>query len=414
MIRYLWQVTDVSYPRLVGAISLAHGANEFISITIPPIIPLLITDLDISYSEAGLLLTVFFMMYSLFQIPAGVLGDRMGKKRLLVVGLVITAVGIIMASLANDYLFLVIAQTVAGIGGSTFHPTGMAIISDIETEATEGKAMGIFGFGRAMGTMVSPLIIGGLASVSGWNVALGGAAVVFTASALAFVGLFSYEDDQGIDDEFRWRESVTQVDRRSIYRALSVMYRPRILILLLITFFVSIQTRAIQTFTTAFIIDETGLSFLVSNFSFFVLLFGASLSSLVAGDLADRFHRESIGVSASVVTGLFVGLTLFVPKLGGELPPVLFRGVLVTLFFIIGVLMYAAIPVNNALVSEHANKMSSGSLFGAMQTAAAIGSAFGPALFGQLASRWGIEMAFPVIGLISVSIAILFAFHNTV
>ena len=129
---------------MVGSISLGHGANEFFSVALPPIIPLLVTDLGISYAQAGFLLTIFFVMYSIFQLPAGVLADRVGKKRLLVAGLAGMSGGIALAATAGSYETLLIAQAIAGISGSTFHPTGMSLISDVETGSTEGKAMGVF------------------------------------------------------------------------------------------------------------------------------------------------------------------------------------------------------------------------------------------------------------------------------
>lgn len=69
----------VSRPRVVGPVTVGHGINEFFAIVIPPIIPLLVSDIDITYGQAGFLLTTFFVMYMIFQLPAGILADRIGK-----------------------------------------------------------------------------------------------------------------------------------------------------------------------------------------------------------------------------------------------------------------------------------------------------------------------------------------------
>jgi MFS family permease len=70
---------------------------------------------------------------------------------------------------------------------------------------------------------------------------------------------------------------------------------------------------------------------------------------------------------------------------------------------------YAIYPVKNAMISERAESDHSGSLFGIVQTGSAIGSAAGPAVFGVIATRWGVVAAFPAIAGVGVLLAGLFA-----
>lgn len=394
---------------MVGSISLGHGANEFFSVALPPIIPLLVTDLGISYAQAGFLLTIFFVMYSIFQLPAGVLADRVGKKRLLVAGLAGMSGGIALAATAGSYETLLIAQAIAGISGSTFHPTGMSLISDVETGSTEGKAMGVFGFGGMVGTMASPVLIGGLAVLAGWRVALGVAAILGIVVTLVFIPLFSEpsNDDSGParadGGRFSFRSPL-----RSAMQVLNVPLTRGIAVLFCVTILISLQSRAIQTFTTSYIAAGTGGSASVGNLGFFALLFGGSLSSLWAGSLSDRFDRGSLGVVAALGTALLVGATLFVTRLPSTIPAELLFALLAVWFFVIGAVMYACVPVKNALISEQAEREFSGSLFGVIQTASAIGSASGPAVFGVLATDWGIGAAYPAIAAVSLTLAALF------
>ncbi len=402
---------------MVGSISLGHGANEFFSVALPPIIPLLVTDLGISYAQAGFLLTIFFVMYSIFQLPAGVLADRVGKKRLLVAGLAGMSGGIALAATAGSYETLLIAQAIAGISGSTFHPTGMSLISDVETGSTEGKAMGVFGFGGMVGTMASPVLIGGLAVFAGWRVALGVAAILGIVVTLVFIPLFSEpSDEQPADHSADERQPRPDGGRsfsfrsplRSAMRVLNVPLTRGIAVLFCVTVLISLQSRAIQTFTTSYIAAGTGGSASVGNLGFFALLLGGSLSSLWAGSLSDRFDRGSLGVVAALGTALLVGATVFVARLPSGIPTELLFAFLAIWFFVIGAVMYACVPVKNALISEQAEREFSGSLFGVIQTASAIGSASGPAVFGVLATDWGIGAAYPAIAAVSLTLAALF------
>lgn len=406
------EVTRVTRPRVVGSITLGHGANEFFSIAFPPIIPILVSDLGISYAQAGFLLTVFFIMYSVFQLPAGMVGDRIGKKRMLVVGLAVMSGGILLASIAPSYTVLLVAQAIAGIGGSTFHPTGMALISDVERPGTEGKAMGVFGFGGVIGTISSPVLIGGLAVLVSWRVALGVAAVLGVVITVMFIPLFrdpgSHRSDDGVQRPNGGR-SPTVRERLSSFKAVVDLHLTwGVIVLFFATFFLALETRALHGFTTAYIAAETGGSTSIGNLVFFALLVGAGLASLWAGSLADRFDRGTIGGLAAVATAVLVGATIFVARVLGGLSIGLSLGILGVWFFLIGIAVYACFPVKNAIISEQSQREFSGSFFGVMQTASAIGSALGPAVFGVLATEWGVIAAYPAIASVSIIVAGLF------
>lgn len=413
---------DVADPRNVGLISLSHGVNEFYSVVIPPIIPLLVADLEITYAGAGFLLTVFFVMYSVFQLPAGLLADRVGKTRLLVGGLAAMAGGVLLAALAPGYDTLVAAQVVAGIGGSTYHPTGMSLISDVETGGTEGTAMGVFGFGGVAGTACAPLVIGGLASVFSWRVALGAAAGVGAAATLVL--LATLEEPGGGSDsggpDGRPGDPDTRPDggdggpagraRRTLERLLRFRLTPTVALLVAVTLLGSLQVRAVVTFTTSFLFESFGQSNSRANAVFFVMLAAGGASSLWVGGLADRFDRGRIGVVAALAGAvlLFASAAVAGRFAGGLTGTAARAGLLLGLFAPLGFAVYGITPVKNAMISEYADAEFSGGLFGVTQTASAVGSAVGPSLVGYLAAARGMEVAFPAIGGVSLAIAAVF------
>lgn len=407
----LRRATAVGRPRVVAPVTVGHGVNEFLSIVLPPVIPLLVADFDITYGAAGFLLTVFFLMYLLFQLPAGILGDHIGGARLIVVGLLAMAVGIGLASTAEGYGTLLVAQAVAGIGGSTFHPAGMSVISDVEGTTTEGRAMGVFGLGGTLGTMASPVVVGGVAAVADWRLALGIAAGLGLAvTGLAGPALLRARDDSAADTETDGGRSPTAPDKvRAVVANAGLEGGWPVVVLFAVTMMLSMQTRGILTFTTAYVSTETGLSVLAGNLSFFGLLVGGSLASVPAGGLADRLDRPRLGMALGAGTAVIVAATaVAVPLVSALARPVLVA-VLAVWFATIGVVVYALFPLKNALVSSRAEAASSGGLFGLIQTASAIGSAAGPAVFGVLATQWGVGAAFPAISITGAVLVGLFA-----
>jgi predicted MFS family arabinose efflux permease len=121
-----------------------------------------------------------------------------------------------------------------------------------------------------------------------------------------------------------------------------------------------------------------------------------------------------VGAAIAVASALLVAGTIILAPVFGGLPGPLLLLAISGWFGVIGWLTYANYPVKNALVSAEAVRDSSGSLFGVVQTASAVGSAAGPALFGLLAEEWGIVAAFPAIAAVGLLLAGCFALAATV
>lgn len=406
----LAEYRTIRHPRNVGLISLSHGVNEFYSIVFPPIVPLLVADLGISYARAGLLLTVFFLMYSFFQLPAGLVADRIGKKRLLVLGLVGMAGSLGLASAAPTYEALVVAQALAGVAGSTYHPAGMSLVSDIESGATEGKAMGVFGFGGMAGVAAAPVTVGGVAALVDWRSALLVAAVGGLAVVAAFQVLFTEPEsasEVGGGDATA-TDGASDPSAGPVARArgrLSALLRfritPSVVVLTVLTLCVSLQLRALHAFATGFLVDGVGQSASRANGLFFLMLAASAVASIWVGGLADRVDRRLLGTAAAGVTTLVLAAMVLLPGVDGATGPGV-TALLAGAFAVLGFAVYGCTPVKNALVSEHATEGASGSLFGVMQTTSAVGSAAGPALFGLVATEAGVDVAFPAVAAVGV------------
>jgi len=420
---------NIERPRNIGLVSLSHGINEFYGLVIPPIIPLLVTDLDITYAAAGLLLTVFYAMYSIFQLPAGIIADRIGKKRLLVWGLVGMAVGLLVASTARNYEMLLLAKVLMGISGSTYHPAGMAMISDSESKDTEGKAMGVFGLGGQIGVASAPVIIGGIAALADWRTALLAAAAIGIAFTATFQFLYrtplTATTDGGTVDESTDSDGsssdTADVPRSTdedggiiswlqawLQRVLQFELTVGLVLVSLVTLLVSLQIRSIQTFATVFVADGIGQTMSMANGIFFVMLAASSVSSIWVGSLADRFNRGRLGALAAVTTSLLLLSTILIVAIQAALIDWFVTGMLAVVFGLLGLAVYGCTPIKNALISEYATAEDSGSVFGVTQTASSAGSAAGPAIFGYVATEFSIAVSFPMIAIVGGIIAIGF------
>jgi MFS family permease len=247
-----------------------------------------------------------------------------------------------------------------------------------------------------------------VAAVAGWRIALFAAALLGGAVSIG-VAYFIVRSSGTFAPSVRSDGGrVTTGWSRSLKEAASAVATRDIGLLCVITLVMSLQHRAIQTFTTSYIAAETGATVSVSNLAFFTLLVGGSVASLWGGGLADRANRYHLGIAASLATAVLVGGSVLVPRLTASLPFAVLIGILVVWFGIIGMGMYLTYPVKNALISERADETHSGSIFGVIQTGSALGSAIGPSLFGALATEWGVVAAFPAIAGVGLVLAALF------
>lgn len=394
----------VSNPRRVGLITFSHGINEFYSVALPPVIPLLVADLNITYAQAGGLLTVFYVMYSLFQIPAGRLADRVGQKRLLTLGMVGMATGVLLASTARDYPTLVAAQALAGIGGSTYHPSGMSLISDLESGETEGKAMGIHGFGGVAGMAAAPAVVGGLAVLFDWRVAIAASSLVGLLYAVAFAVLFTTPsggsadaspDPEAADGGRAYDAESGFVNRstRVLRQAVNVPLTRWFVCLCTIQFLLGFELGAVRTFAPTYLFERLGESSGLANTVYFLMLAGGGISSLGGGVIADLVDRRLQGFAAFGLSA--VGLATL-PLIESD------GAVLFGWFFLLGLALFATGPAKNALASSYSERSFSGSVFGVMMTAGAAGSAGGSLVFGLVAEAIGVRTAFPLVAAVGI------------
>jgi MFS family permease len=458
---------SVSNPRAVWLITGAHAVNEFYSVAIPPVIPLLVSDLGISYAEAGGLLTVYYLVYSAFQLPAGRLADRIGQRGLLAGGMIVLAGGVLLAAVAPDYRTLLAAQALAGVGGSTYHPAGMSLISDLESGGTEGRAMGIHGLGGVAGTALAPALVGGLAALLDWRTALAAGAGVGVVYAVVFTALFAVPgaDDEGGGDgggdgggtgdggtgggtldgddgdavdtdggttggagagtsepdaaaDGAGRESRAGASSPTApaggLRGRVEGGAARLRAAVEDALNVPLAPWVVVLFVADFLVSfETGAvrtfatSYLTGRVGGTGAANGVFFVMLVGGGVSSL----GAGHLADRVNRKAMGTVVLVATgLGLAATAVVPLGALVVYvwFFLLGLVMYAIFPAINAITTEYSEREFSGSLFGLMLTAGSLGGAAGPLAFGWLAEATSIGVAFPAIAGVSLLGALVF------
>jgi FSR family fosmidomycin resistance protein-like MFS transporter len=387
---------DVEHPRLVFLMSLTHGFNEFFSIIVPPLFPFLVPALDISYTAASLLVVVFFLTYSVVQLPVGPLADVYSTRRLLAGGMVVLAAGIAFVGVAPSFPLMLVGMVVAGIGGSTYHPTGMAVISDAESSETHGRSMGVHGLLGSAGTVAAPLLMVAIAAAVGWRAALLGGSVLGVGFALVLFVSYPRIHSEAAGNAARadsfvdavrtvLESSETAGVRNRLRRVVAYLRSPVLLTLGALFVVVGAEVRAIQTFTSPFAVAATGTGEAFGGTMLAVTMVTAGIASVVAGYGVDRVDRVWFALACFLSTAAVVAALVVLP-LSALLAPVGFA--------VLGIVLYSVYPAANAIAASASTEDASGSLFAVTNTASAIGGALGPFLLGVIADAATLDVAF--------------------
>jgi sugar phosphate permease len=134
-----------------------------------PMIPLLKADLGISNTQAGWLMALFFISYTIFQLPAGFLGDRFGPRKVLTWGAVISIAGNLIFSQATSFGLLSLGQLANGLGQSMGWTSSLKLIVSWFPRSRRATAIGLFATCVTGGSSVGIRLSGLLGDHLGWR-----------------------------------------------------------------------------------------------------------------------------------------------------------------------------------------------------------------------------------------------------
>ncbi|GAB2656081.1 MFS transporter [Nocardia goodfellowii] len=124
--------------------------------------PTLTVDLDPSATQALWILDIYGFMIAGLLITMGNLGDRIGRRKILLAGAAVFGLASVLAAFAPSAVVLIVARALMGVGGATLLPSSLALISSLFPDVRQrAAAIGVWTAFFAGGSAVGP-IIGGL------------------------------------------------------------------------------------------------------------------------------------------------------------------------------------------------------------------------------------------------------------
>lgn len=130
---------------------LVYASFGVITGTIPPLVELIVQDLRMTYSQMGLVLGAWQLVYIGTAYPLGVLVDRLGVRRSLGLGIVVMLLSLVLRGLAGDFFTLFVAVALFGVGGPIISIGAPKVVSVWFQGNQRGLAAGVYATGPLIG-----------------------------------------------------------------------------------------------------------------------------------------------------------------------------------------------------------------------------------------------------------------------
>jgi len=372
---------------VLGGISLSHFLNDTMQSLIPSVYPILKESYALDFAQIGLITLAFQFTASLLQPVIGHLTDRKAQPFSLAIGMGFTFFGLLLLSVAQQYLVILAAAALVGLGSAVFHPES-ARIARLASGGRYGFAQSVFQVGGSAGTAMGPLL-------AALIVVPFGQPSLAWFSSIAFLAIV-----------ILWRIGRWYKPQITTKKMAPIAVHPdapgsrnvvtALVVLVALLFSKQLYVASLSSYYTFYLIDKFGVSTQAAQFYLFIFLASNAAGAFFGGPLGDRFGRKYV-IWFSILGAL--PFTLALPYTG------LFASAVLSVF--IGFIISSATSSILVFAQElmpHRFGMISGMFFG---FAFGIGG-LGAAALGRIADHTGIAFVYqvcallPAIGLLAV------------
>ncbi len=152
--------------------------------------PLIAKDLEVGPEEIGYILSAFFLGYALFQIPGGMLADRFGPRKVILVALIWWSLFTAFTGLVGGLVSMLVVRFLFGVGEGIFPAAVWKVVGNWFTKKNRATANSVIISSVASGPAISSLLLAWSLPILGWRAsffALGAAGVVCVLAAWVYI-----------------------------------------------------------------------------------------------------------------------------------------------------------------------------------------------------------------------------------
>ncbi len=353
--------------------------------------PILRDEFSLSIQQLGVLAAIPPLCQALLSIPAGMLTDRIGSKRMLLVSLAFAVLGSVVAATALTPLMVIVAASLVYLNTTIYHPASYSFTTRLFNRGDRPKALGIHGAGGTFGVALGPLTLSLFIGLLGltWRHVYVFWAVPIALGALLIVRVSEDRSIKGADSSESLAPDALE-PKSLLTRGLAVF--------LVFTAVRTVAQQMVGIFMPLFIVDVKG--FTVEQMG---LIYGStSLMGLVSapsgGFLASRFGSKRWLAASIAMSMTMLSTVALVP--GGVLFAVMY-----VVYGFVGTLGMAA---RSSLIANLTPSRQRGVGYSLLFLPGSVMGAITPIIAASLIDFFGMWRLFPIsIGISAIGLAIL-------
>jgi MFS family permease len=363
---------------LLWLVSLGHTFTHWCPATFYLLLPFLVKEMGLSYSQAGFLVTIRVAANLLVNIPAGMLVDIIGKKGLLMaLALIATGVPYFLVGLSHNFFWVALFMAFVGVGNYLWHPAAISTLSEKYPDK-RGFAIAIHAIGPNIGESLAPLLVGVLLLYLSWRNVL--FLNLIPGIVIAFI-LWKFLFGK-LDSRTQSKSGLSTGQYLAGMRKLA--QNPSILALVLVAGMRSMTQQGLHTFLPIYLTNELGLSSAVVGVYLSVTQTAGMIGTPIAGSISDQNGRKRVLTAGLLSTSVVLVILAYFQL----------TWLFITGLACLGFFLYAVRPVIWAWVLDLSPKELGGSTVSFFSGSQSLLSSLSPLVCGFIADRWGILSAF--------------------
>ncbi len=366
---------------VIGLVSLAHAGSHFSHLLLPLMFPVFMTEFGLSYSELGLLMTVFFVVSGIGQAASGFVVDRFGARPVLFGATGLIALACLLAANANGYAALIGVALLAGLGNSPYHPVDFTILNQRVSGARLGHAYSAHGLSGSLGWAVAPAYFAGMTALAGWRGAYLGAALLYVGLLLLLILKREPLRTEAARPAPTTTPGASQAAPALAHLDMASVLRLPVVWWCFVFFILSTMTLAmVQGYSVSLLKEMHGIGFESANLTLTAYLLCSAAGLLAGGFVAARFEARSDRVVACCMgAGALLLALCGTGWIGGMATMV----VLAATGFAVGI----GGPSRDMMIKKATPKGATGRVYGLVYSGLDVGFALSPLVFGVFMDR---------------------------
>jgi FSR family fosmidomycin resistance protein-like MFS transporter len=354
---------------VIGLVGLAHATSHFSHLLLAPLFPLFMRDFGLSFSDVGLLMTLFFVVSGSGQAMAGFVVDRVGARPVLFAAISCFLLASLVASMVTGYPGLMLVAVLAGLGNAPFHPADFTILNQRVSAPRLGHAFSAHGLTGNLGWALAPAFLVGITALADWRTAYQAAALLY----LLVLAVLFWQRDKLL--------TVVAPRHHDAPKGADLAYLKLPVVWWCFSFFLlSTMTLAvIQSFAPSILKNLYSVSVEAATLTISAYMLCGALGMLVGGFVA-AYTRQSDRVVALSMSG---GAALLLLCATGWLGATGTMAALAATGFAVGV----GGPSRDMMIKKATPKGATGRVYGTVYSGLDVGFALSPLVFGGFMDR---------------------------